>query len=174
VNLDEMTAILLIMILTTAHLQSLAGREFVYSAKSLMYKVNLIFSYQFDENRFIAASHLEARSIGKIVYEESRSSRYFTQPQIQWSDFTQNGKILKPPSNAMDLCLLPAIFQLHLDTSVVAYVNDWKLWNVDISVDGIIVDTEKVKLEFKQSEDTFLKSIILHTKFAKNIRLERH
>jgi hypothetical protein len=161
------------MLVSNEILKALDGKEFIYSAKSLLYKAVLTFTYQFDEDRFIAATHLEVKSMGKMIHEEVRSSRYFLRPHVQWSDFTQNGKILKPPANALDLCLLPAVFQLQVDTSIVAFVNDWKLWTVDISVDGIYVNTEKAKLEFKQSEDGFLQSIILHTKFAKNIRLER-
>jgi hypothetical protein len=160
------------MIITKEILKAWDGKRIVYKSKSMLFSAVLTFSYEFDEDRFIAASTLEVKSLGKTLFEESRSSRYFTKPELRWSDFTYNGKIINPPGGSMDLCLLPMLFDLNVSAQENIFLNDWKVVDIHSEGNRIFVDGGKAKLEFLKGSDGGLQSLRIATP-VKDIKMER-
>ncbi len=149
------------------------GKKINYRLKSLALKVDLSFSYQFDEDRFMAAAKLEVIALGKIIFTENRSSRYFTTPKAYWSDFTVNGKIINSQPGSFDLCLLPFAPALIGGTAITLYLKDWKtLTLLQEGCDYCVVD-KSTKIRLTSTDDKELKALKFDTKLKKNMILER-
>ncbi|MCB0347453.1 MAG: hypothetical protein KDD37_01390 [Bdellovibrionales bacterium] len=149
------------------------GKSLTYQARHLGFKANLNFTYQFDEDRFIAGAQLNVSALGKNLFSESRSSRYFVGPQIKWSDFTLNGKIIGAIAGAFDICLLPYAFDLLDSEDVRIFTDNWKTYGVVRSAEQIEVKDKGIDFFLSKSDEDSISSIRISTKLIKNIVLER-
>lgn len=149
------------------------GKTVSYRFKSLALKADLSFSYQFDDDRFMAAAKLEVTALGKSVFSENRSSRYFTTPKLYWSDFTVNGKIITAKAGGFDLCLLPLAPNFVNQETTMIFLNDWKAIEVNLNGSDIKIIDRGTTINLTSNNDKEIQAIKIDTKIKKNIILER-